>query len=110
MFGRKKPPISGKGSGPPQKPAEEWHAVEIIPQRFACPEARALAKRRFLSREAPRLPLPDCSTPWRCDCTYRHFQDRRTGPRRAWERGLPGLPWHGKNRRDKRGRRSDDGP
>jgi hypothetical protein len=110
MFGRKKPPTSGKGSTPEQKPSGEWHAVEVVPGRFACPESRALVRRRFLSREAPRLPVPDCSTPWRCQCVYRHFSDRRTGARRAEDRGLPPLPWLAKNRRQKRGRRSDDGP
>jgi hypothetical protein len=104
---RKKPPISEKGSISGQTP--DWHAVEIIPARFACPEVRALGKRRFLSREAPRLPIPDCSTPWRCECVYRHHSDRRAGPRRAEERGLPAVPWIASNRRRKRGRRADDG-
>ena len=110
MFGRKKPPTSGKGPAPEPKPGSEWHAVEIIAGRFACPEARALVRRRFLSREAPRLPMAECSTPWRCQCIYRHFPDRRTGARRADDRGMPGMPWLAKNRRQKRSRRSDDGP
>ena len=42
--------------------------------------------RRWLSREAPMLPLPGCSKPESCRCTYQHHQDRRSGEgRRAAE-------------------------
>jgi hypothetical protein len=109
MFGRKKPPIIPKRSGgTPSQHA--WHAIDIAPGHPACPEVKAYGTRRFLAGEAPRLPLEDCSTPWRCHCVYRHFPDRRVSPRRASERGFPPLPWFGKNRRQKGGRRFDDGP
>ena len=108
MFGRNKPPASPKHSSSP--PSQPWHGVDIVGGHLACPEVKAIATRRFLAAEAPRIPLPECSTPWRCQCVYRHFAARRAGPRRAMERGFPPLPWLGKNRRVKGGRRFDDGP
>ena len=38
---------------------------------------------RWLSREAPQLPLPGCTRPDTCRCTYQHHEDRRAGGRRA---------------------------
>jgi len=71
-----------------------------------------LAKtRRFLSLEAPRFPLPGCSHPARCDCLYRHHEDRRAGPRRSDEKGWqpPGRAEpRPANQRQGRGRRSTD--
>ena len=39
--------------------------------------------RRWLSREAPLLPLPGCTRPDTCQCTYNHHDDRRAASRRA---------------------------
>lgn len=108
MFGRNKPPSLPKRSDATS--SHPWHGVDIVPGRVACQAVKALGTRRFLAAEAPRVPLPDCTTPSHCQCVYRHFPDRRKGPRRADERGMPPLPWIGKNRRERRGRRADDGP
>jgi hypothetical protein len=40
-----------------------------------------LETKRFLSGEAPPLPLPNCTAP-RCLCCYAHYEDRREGDRR----------------------------
>jgi len=64
-----------------------WHAVSIIPGPHACAAATAIGLRRFLSRDAPRLPLVDCDCSERCQCKYRHHADRRVGPRRANDAG-----------------------
>jgi hypothetical protein len=37
---------------------------------------------RFLSGEAPPLPLPGCTAP-RCLCRYAHYEDRRARDRRV---------------------------
>src|SRR5438034_11692856 len=63
-----------------------WHAVRVFPAPRACAAVEEIRHKRYLSDEAPRLPLADCSSAWRCKCTYKHFQDRRMGPRRAAER------------------------
>lgn len=60
-----------------------WHAVSVKPGPGACEAADSGTKRRWLSREAPQLPLPGCSWPSQCRCTYKHHEDRRAGGRRA---------------------------
>jgi hypothetical protein len=52
------------------------------------------------------LPLAQCDAD-RCNCKYRHFEDRRAGPRRSAETGAPEKRTP-VNRREKRGRRSLD--
>jgi hypothetical protein len=42
----------------------------------ACGAARELQNSRYLSGEAPKLPLPNCSKS-DCACKYAHFSDRR---------------------------------
>jgi hypothetical protein len=63
-----------------------WHAVTIIGPASICGAAQACKGKRFLSPDAPRLPLEGCDAE-ECNCRYRHFADRRAGPRRAEERG-----------------------
>jgi hypothetical protein len=106
----RRPDNSGK---PVARPAQTgnvkqaWHAVTIVTPGHACDAANALTGRRFLSKEAPRLPLEDCPSPEFCRCTYRHYSDRRTGPRRASDRGeLRTVPIG--ERRIGRGRRTTD--
>lgn len=84
-----------------------WHAVAIVPGPRACPAARAAGHARYLSSEAPSLPLPDCSTK-SCTCHYRHYQDRRRSPRRAADVAASMGNWAGRERRTALGRRSTD--
>ena len=86
--------------------AGKFHAVAIKPGRNACDAVVEIEGVRFLSREAPQLPLPDCTNP-DCRCTYQHFDDRRQGPRRDSDVGLPSKPPE-EDRRQRRGRRSTD--
>ena len=51
--------------------------------RNACNAAVSGKNRRWLSREAPLLPLPGCTRPDTCQCTYNHHDDRRAASRRA---------------------------
>lgn len=69
------------GSRP--KSDRRWHAVSVKPGSGACEAAKSGKTQRWLSREAPQLPLPGCSWPSQCRCTYQHHEDRRTGGRRA---------------------------
>ena len=87
---------------------EPWHAVSIVTGATACPAALKIRGKRFLSAEAPRLALADCTFLSRCRCTYRHYPDRRSTLRRAADRGMYGkLP--GLERRESTGRRAEDG-
>jgi hypothetical protein len=86
-----------------------WTATSVLPNKGSCEVARAIKPLRFLSAEAPRLPLPDCSTPGSCACTYKKYQDRRAGPRREDEdTGIRRYFDPTKERRLKRGRRRSD--
>jgi hypothetical protein len=69
----------------PRSVRHRWHAVSIVTTAGACAAAAACKDRRYLSAEAPRLPLAGCDATC-CDCRYAHYADRRRGPRRAEER------------------------
>jgi hypothetical protein len=64
---------------------------------------------RFLSHEAPHLPLPECPHRAQCRCVYRHFEDRRSNPRRNSDMtGVLPDETPKTNRRLTRGRRAQD--
>ena len=98
-----------EGEAPSRKAKKvdrRWHAVAIVATARSCEAARACKERRFLSADAPALPLEGCDAA-RCDCRYGHFDDRRRGPRRSEEKG--GTPKAMKeDRRERRGRRATD--
>lgn len=84
-----------------------WHAVSVVPCPRACEAVRNLGRNRFLSKEAPELPLADCGAKG-CHCHYRHHPDRRASARRG-EDFFDARPyWAGKERRSTRGRRNTD--
>jgi hypothetical protein len=98
----KAPPAS---STPPR--ARYYHAVAIVPKVSSCPEAKARGGIRYLSREAPVLPLPDCPWPERCHCRFEKFDDRRQDDRR--DIASSGRWFAGEERRRvPRGRRATD--
>ena len=68
---------------------DPWKAVVILSGDSACAAVRELRSKRFLSRSAPRLPLPECTIQDRCHCKYRHLGDRRGAQRRAGDEGAP---------------------
>lgn len=70
--------------------ASPYRSVSIRPMKDSCGSAKSLQDQRFLTREAPRLPLPNCDAAV-CQCRYSHFEDRRVDDRRrlnAVQRGL----------------------
>lgn len=86
----------------------KYHCVEIIAPASGCQAARALKNMRLLSADAPRLPLADCDHPGNCKCIYRHFDDRRQGPRRENEHAKLPVRHQGTERRKWYGRRESD--
>jgi hypothetical protein len=86
---------------------QPWHAVTIAAPASACAAAQACKGKRYLSRDAPRLPLAGCDTT-QCECKYRHFPDRRGQPRRHDEKGAAPQAREKNNRRISRGRRAVD--
>ena len=93
-----------------EKPAQQaFHAVSITAGLPSCAAARELEGQSFLSGEAPKLPLPGCDQ-GACDCAYQHHADRRDGPRRDAELGLPGIGFRPtEERRDRVDRRTEKG-
>jgi hypothetical protein len=84
-----------------------YHAVSIIAGANACSAANRFTGHRFLSRQAPPLPLPTCDA-FHCECRFRHHRDRRVGARRRNDIGLMAGAYAGSERRNTRGRRKDD--
>jgi hypothetical protein len=84
-----------------------YHAVSILTGRCPCSAALHLSAVRFLSSEAPRLPLENCNAPV-CECRYQHHKDRRSSDRRRPDVWSSGRSWVGKDRRASHGRRKDD--
>jgi hypothetical protein len=66
-----------------------FHGIAIEPGESSCEAVKALEPVRFLSDEAPRLPLEACTIRPSCRCVYRHYADRRTEVRREADLGLP---------------------
>jgi hypothetical protein len=88
-----------------------FHAVSIMPDQQGCAAVESIKLRRFLSDEAPGLPLWDCGAS-DCGCKYVHHADRRAGARdrRAQLIDAPELAefWSDRNRRNLIGRRLAD--
>lgn len=85
-----------------------FHAVSIEPTPTSCPSAKSIKAQRFLSEDAPSLPLPRCDAS-ECACRYMHHADRRSG---ALDRRLGPVEesdesefWSMRNRRSFLGRR-----
>lgn len=97
---------------PRRTPAGRLFAsVTVVPGSSCCHAARKLRHKRTLVDEAPRLPLPDCTQPESCECTFEKHADRRAnknGDRRVPGLWQPGLWKAGGERRANRGRRASD--
>jgi hypothetical protein len=108
FFGSPEPsadaPGPGKATPTVRKLDTSFHAVSIVPGHQCCAAARQLKKARFLSREAPKVPLKDCDRGGECTCRYEHYQDRRKGSRRARDMGVAIDGWVEEDRREAKGR------
>jgi hypothetical protein len=92
-----------------QKRVSQFHAVEIAGMKDACQAAQDAKGERYLSAEAPRLPLGQCDRPDLCQCRYQHYEDRRGNPRRSSESGSPSQDdAEYVQQRKLKGRRADD--
>lgn len=87
-----------------------YHCVAIHPGEGACRTALTLKSQRFLSDEAPLLPLASCDVA-RCRCTFEHHKDRRRSNRRNpyTAQSHTFVVQGGVDRRGRRGRRDTDG-
>jgi hypothetical protein len=108
LFGLQKPAATAEPT-PVKKKIAAHHAVSVVTGPRCCAEAKALRGQKFLSRQAPALPLKDCNRD-DCTCRYEHYEDRRATPRRARDMGVAVDGWVEEDRRGsvKRGRRTVD--
>jgi hypothetical protein len=85
---------------PPSTAANKtrWYAVSVIPGKRCCLAAKQVLRKRWLSAEAPRLPLERCDQRT-CECRYQHHTDRRGVPRRRVDREALPHPFDGVNKR-----------
>lgn len=89
-------------TGKPSTGSKRWHAISVKSSSGACAAATAAKDQRWLSREAPQLPLPGCTRPDTCRCTYQHHEDRRGEGRRAEDMGAFRPPVQPKTERRSR--------
>ena len=85
----------------------KYHCVEVMAGENACDAAKSLKGVRLLSADAPLLPLKTCDA-GECNCIYKHFDDRRQGPRRQYTHMRIEPDVTGLERRKRRGRRATD--
>jgi hypothetical protein len=76
----KKPARSAKPK--PPNAGGDYRAVSRAPSTRSCAAAKHAAGKRYLWRQAPRLPLAGCTMPTNCSCKFRKDADRRDGDRR----------------------------
>jgi len=89
--------------------SNKYHCVTITCRDNPCEAVKRLEGKRFLSVEAPALPLHGCAEDV-CRCHYVHYYDRRDDDRRhpyGRYRSTPPTSI-GPERRIKTGRRSND--
>lgn len=88
-----------------QGPRNSYHCVEVRSGSTACKAARDLANVRFLSDQAPRLPVSGC-TAQKCTCSFIHHEDRRDDDRRhpygQWAAVPPGIGGERRSRTERR--------
>lgn len=84
LLGRRSPAAAPKKPtiGPTlatQKADGAYRAVSLVSAGKRCAAAKASGGKRFLIRDAPRLPLIDCTIAAECACKFRKDSDRRDG-------------------------------
>jgi hypothetical protein len=85
-----------------------YQAVAIIACSRGCAAVAQVQGVRFLARQAPRLPLPDCDRPGGCACRFEKHADRRNLVQRSPYSNSGVVSYGGAERRRLRGRRATD--
>ncbi|WP_394205067.1 hypothetical protein [Shewanella waksmanii] len=67
------PPSSSVATGTSIHP---HHAVAVVMADDACKAVQQIQGTRYLSADAPTIPLPNCDSS-NCQCHYQHYEDRR---------------------------------
>jgi len=100
----KKPAPSARSK--PAQAGSDYRAVSIASGSDCHAAVKDGAAKRYLLREAPRLPLANCTMPATCRCGFRKHADRRDGDRRLLG-ATETIRWFaGSERRKHAGRRA----
>ena len=77
--GRRRKPLSTPESARPTTASRTnpYQAVGVVACSRACAAVGQVQGVRFLARQAPRLPLPDCDRAATCTCRFEKHADRR---------------------------------
>ncbi len=75
--GHKSGPVQVTRNRPRQHP-QHYYGVSVQLGNNPCDAIRVIADERYLSEDAPQLPLPDCDRD-ECRCTMPPEDDRRAG-------------------------------
>jgi hypothetical protein len=86
----------------------DFRAVSLAPRLICCAAAQRATGRRFLLREAPRLPLGGCTMPTNCSCKFRKDADRRDCDRRLFGAAEINRWFVGTDNRKRGGRRQSN--
>jgi len=106
---QKKPSSKVRSASTP--PASRYSSVSLMLSKNCCSSAQNMAGARFLKKEAPQLPLANCTTT-PCKCGFIRHEDRREEDEDR--RAIHGLRAElhalhtGQERRQRRGRRAYD--
>lgn len=84
----------------------DYRAVSLAPNIECYAAAKGFGGKRYLLREAPRLPLAECAMPTNCSCRFRKHADRRDGDRRLLGEVENSRWFAGSERRTRRVRRT----
>jgi hypothetical protein len=101
--------IRRSGARSDELEVKKTRLVKIIPGSTSCVGARKMIDQMYLTKEAPALPLGQCSEE-KCLCKYSFLDDRRSlGHRRETHEYLGGFVRnHETDRRQYSGRRTSD--
>lgn len=88
---------------------KQFHAVSVSLGANCCDAIKQFTDTRFLTTEAPKLPLEACDKT-QCSCRFRRHADRRRESRRLADSGVFTMPvaFKGDEQRAGRGRRKSD--
>ena len=84
----------------------DFRAVSLAPSLICCSVTKDAASKRYLWREAPRLPLLGCAMGSTCSCKFIKHADRRDGDRRLLGGNTTNQWYNAGERRKHRGRRA----
>ena len=109
---RHKPHLqNAAGNGGPIQHGGLYQAVSVHSYKGSCQAAEGIRGTRFLTNEAPPIPLKNCNAD-KCHCVYWHHEDRRSGENTRRKKHEPGdefleTPGY-EDRRNAKGRRTSD--